>query len=156
MSSHLRMRQSLLHPSGSIRRQATLDSLLCSACTSWAKERYSEACKHVGERGKKNMEVVNGTGACEPGRVQGPPVAVCKANRNGQPASQPNTGLLANTGECALRQAPARRRAEFSLQTEAPTGPGRWATAQERAWAEKGTPAQWAAAAESTAACSTL
>lgn len=60
---------------------------------------------------------------------------LCKANRNDSTASQPNTDLLANTGEYVLGQVPARRMAKFSLQAELPIRPGQWAAAQGKAWA---------------------
>lgn len=62
---------------------------------------------------------------------KGPPGAVCKA-------SGPIPACWQNTGECALGQAPARRRAEFSLHTEAPIRPGLWATGPRRGLGSEG------------------
>ncbi|KAL7806842.1 hypothetical protein V8C44DRAFT_195785 [Trichoderma aethiopicum] len=109
-------------------------------------------------------------GACEPGRVQGPRVAVCRANGGGLPARQTAQYRLAGKygGVCGAVKAQARReRAEFSLQTECPESNPRPVGEQrpkERCLLGLGRqttpPAQWATAADrgrgSTAACSTV
>ena len=112
----------------------------------WAKERYSKAMQARTSRGgmerqrqretrmeaREPGEWLTGRGACEPGRGQGPRVAVWEANGSGLPARQPSPipACWQIRGSVRRRQAQARReRAEFSLQTAAPNqNPGRWAS----------------------------
>lgn len=101
-----------------------------------------DTAKHASTYGEREQEEtwrwLMGTGGVCTGTNGRPAKWLCKANRNDSTANQPNTDLLAITGECVLGQAPARRMAKFSLRAELPIRPGQWAAAQGLAWAKEG------------------